>query len=71
MLKHTLTFVAVAAMLASVPSAHAGLLTSPIGLKRAFDASRTLTKIDARTPSDACMLHSDDVFAGPLTIWVC
>jgi hypothetical protein len=71
MSKHSLTIIVAAAFMASLSSAHAGLLTSPIALRLAVDASRALTKADLRDHEPTCMLRSDDVFAGPVTLWVC
>ncbi|CCD92778.1 exported hypothetical protein [Bradyrhizobium sp. ORS 375] len=71
MSERLLTIVATAALIAGLSSAHASLLTSPIGLKPAVDASRTMTRADLQAGPGVCVLRTDDVFAGPVALWTC
>ncbi|MGJ5206503.1 hypothetical protein [Bradyrhizobium sp. HKCCYLR20261] len=70
MSKFSLTITA-AVIVASLSPAQAGLLTSPIGLKPAVDAIRTMTKAELQEQPDACMLRGDAMFAGPVRLWTC
>ncbi|MGJ4952555.1 hypothetical protein [Bradyrhizobium sp. HKCCYLS20291] len=68
MLKHLFTTMAAAGLIAGLSPAHAGLLTSPIGLKIAMEASGALTKADLADPQDACMLRGGSGLSGPITL---
>ena len=67
----SIAFVAAVALVASASQASAGLLGMPMNLKFALKSSHPIIKAHAEERADACMLHTDDVFAGPATVWTC
>jgi hypothetical protein len=69
MLSRSIAFVAAAALLASASPASAGLLGMPMNLKFTLNVSNTSIRVHAEERVDACVLDTDDVFAGPVTIW--
>jgi hypothetical protein len=71
MLNRSMVFVAAVTLFASASQAGAGLLGSPMNLKFALASTSTVIKSHAEKRLDACVLHSDDVFAGPVTIRTC
>jgi hypothetical protein len=71
MLSRSIAFIAAVALLASASPASAGLLGMPMNLKFKLNFSNTIIKVHAEERIYACMLHTDDIFAGPVTIWDC
>ncbi len=67
----SICLVAAVAVLASISPASAGLLGMPMNLKFTLEASNTPVKASDEMPADACLAHTDDVFAGPIAFRTC
>ena len=67
----SIAFVVAVALFASASQARAGLLGMPLNLKFALESSKAVIKSHAQERADACVLQTDDVFAGPVTVWTC
>lgn len=71
MLNRLIAVAAAVALIATTSSAMAGLIGMPMNLKFSRGAASAPTNARIERPTEACVVHTDDVLTGPVDAWVC